>query len=240
VARPFLQETITKGPGGQQTAIDTFPVIRPFFDETAKFFANLQPGAAALEDSAPTLAHAFETGTNTLRASPAFNRRLESFLGDLRDFAQDPLVPIGLKDLMDLVDALDPTLRYLTPTQTVCNYASLFFRNAAGVLSQGDQNGNWQRFTIIPTTPVAYNTATSPYDATNNEIGPSSAPADGNTPHNHLHANPYPSTASPGQTKECEAGNERFAQIGSKTTVGHQPGNQGLKTSKKSGIGARP
>ena len=80
----------------------------------------------------------------------------------------------------------------------------------------------------------------SPYDATNNEIGPSSAPADGNTPHNHLHANPYPNTSSPGQTKECEAGNERFAQIGSKTVVGNQPGNQGLKTTKNPGIGARP
>ena len=44
------------------------------------------------------------------------------FLSDLQDFAQDPVVPIGLKDLFDTVEALDPTLTYLTPTQTVCNY----------------------------------------------------------------------------------------------------------------------
>src|SRR4029453_5665109 len=35
VARPFLQETISKGPGGLQTAIETFPQIRPFFRESA-------------------------------------------------------------------------------------------------------------------------------------------------------------------------------------------------------------
>src|SRR5213593_2898144 len=34
VARPFLQETISKGPQGMQTAIDTFPHLRPFFRES--------------------------------------------------------------------------------------------------------------------------------------------------------------------------------------------------------------
>ena len=233
VARPFLQETITKGPGGQQTAIETFPVIRPFFDETAKFFANLQPGAAALEDSAPTLAHAFETGTDTLRASPAFNRRLESFLGDLRDFAQDPLVPIGLKDLMDLVDALDPTLKYLTPTQTVCNYASLFFRNAASLLSDGDKNGTWLRFMVV-TTPVAPNGGPAP----NGEGGPASAPANGGgrlidgVDPNFLHFNPYPNSAVPGQDqRECEAGNDGANNYAKgRQAIGNVPGNQGTLT----------
>ena len=47
----------------------------------------------------------------------------------------------------------------------------------------------------------------------NNEGGPSSAPANGGVPgkqDNYLHSNPYPNTASPGQPKECEAGNEPF------------------------------
>jgi ABC-type transporter Mla subunit MlaD len=232
VARPFLQETISKGPGGQQTAIETFPKIRPFFREAQQFFTNLQPGAAALHDSAPTLAHAFEGGTDVLRASPPFNRRLETFLNDLRDFAQDPIVPIGLRDLMDTVDALDPTLSYLAPTQTVCNYVSLFFRNAASLLSDGDQNGTWLRFMVV-TTPVAPDGGPAP----NGEGGPSSAPEngggrliDGIDP-NFLHVNPYPNTAVPGQTRECEAGNDGANNYAKgRQSIGNVPGGQGTVT----------
>jgi ABC-type transporter Mla subunit MlaD len=233
VARPFLQETISKGPGGQQTAIETFPKIRPFFAETQKFFTNLQPGAAALRDSAPTLAHAFETGTRTLRASPAFNRRLQTFLGDLRDFAQDPLVPIGLKDLSDTIQALDPTLQYLTPTQTVCNYVSLFFRNAASLLSDGDQNGTWLRFMVV-TTPVAPDGG----PVQNGEGGPASAPAIGggrlidNVDPNFLHVNPYPNSgvAAQGQ-RECEAGNDGANNYAKgRQAIGNVPGSQGTVT----------
>jgi ABC-type transporter Mla subunit MlaD len=233
VSRPFLQETISKGPGGQRTAIETFPTIRPFFRETQKFFTKLQPGAAALRDSAPTLAHAFETGTRTLRASPAFNRRLESFLGDLQDFAQDPLVPIGLRDLFDTVEALDPTLTYLTPTQTVCNYVSLFFRNAASLLSDGDQNGTWLRFMVV-TTPVAPDGGPAP----NGEGGPSGSPENGGgrlidgVDPNFLHVNPYPNSAVPGQSdRECEAGNDGAANYAKgRQQIGNVPGNQGTLT----------
>jgi hypothetical protein len=45
---------------------------------------------------------------------------------------------------------------------------------------------------------------------------------------NHLHTNPYPNTASPGQTQECEAGNETYAA--GKTVIGNVPGNQGTHT----------
>ena len=58
-------------------------------------------------------------------------------------------------------------------------------------------NGTWQRFIIVATP-----------QGPNNEGGPSSAPADGPTLENHLHTNPYPNTAAPGQPRECEAGNE--------------------------------
>ena len=50
----------------------------------------------------------------------------------------------------------------------------------------------------------------------------------GPTAENHLHANPYPNTAAPGQTKECEAGNEDY--LVGKTLIGNVPGNQGTTT----------
>ena len=87
----------------------------------------------------------------------------------------------------ELVESLDPTLDYLAPTQTVCNYLTLWFRNISSLLSEGDRNGTWQRFIIVATP-----------QGPNNEGGPSSAPANGPTVDNHLHINPYPNTAAPG------------------------------------------
>jgi ABC-type transporter Mla subunit MlaD len=232
ISRPFLQDTITKGVGGQETAIETFPKIRPFFKATEDFFVELQPGARALHASAPQLARAFEQGIKGLAGSPALNRRLSVFLGDLQDFASDPIVPIGFRNLVDLVRALDPTISHITPAQTVCNYISLFFRNAASILSDGDANGTWLRFMVI-TTPVAPDGGPAP----NGEGGPAAAPANGGGrlitgfDPNYLHVNAYPNTAAPGQERECEAGNETYAR--SKQSIGNVPGNQGTETDEQ-------
>jgi hypothetical protein len=109
--------------------------------------------------------------------------------------------------------------------QTVCNYATLWFRNVASHLSDGDANGTWQFIQNVsaPTGPApAFELGP------NNESGPSAAPANGPQSFNHLHFNPYPNTASPGQTKECEAGNENY--ISGRTVIGNVPGNQGTHT----------
>jgi hypothetical protein len=136
----------------------------------------------------------------------------------LARFSGDPLVPRGIQRLNDTVTSLKPTLAFITPAQTVCNYATLWFRNVSSVLSEGDSNGTWQRFIIVPTP-----------QGPNSESGASSAPADGPADANHLHANPYPNAAAPGQEKECEGGNEPYT-LG-KTIVGNVPGNQGTQTS---------
>ena len=112
---------------------------------------------------------------------------------------------------------LDPTLRFLAPTQTTCNYIALWFRNIASLLSEGDVNGTWQRFIIIATP-----------QGPNNEGGPAAAPADGPTLENHLHSNPYPNTAAPGQPRECEAGNEPFLR--GQTVTSNVPGTQQTAT----------
>jgi hypothetical protein len=124
----------------------------------------------------------------------------------------------GLAQLSRTARSLKPTLAFVTPAQTVCNYATLWFRNISSLLSEGDSNGTSQRFIIIATP-----------QGPNNEGGPSAAPANGPAVDNHLHANPFPNTAAPGQTKECEAGNEPYAQ--GRTVIGNSPGNQGLTTS---------
>jgi virulence factor Mce-like protein len=219
VSRPFIQESISGGPPALDAGIRDFPIQRPFLRNTELLFHELRPGAAALRTSAPTIADALEEGAKVLPRTPPFNRRLASLLEELQRFAEDPMVPRGLRATTAALNELQPTLHFLTPAQTQCNYVTLFFRNVASHLSEGDRNGTWQRFIIVPTP-----------QGPNNEGGPSSAPADGPTEANHLHANNYPNTAGPGQPRECESGNERF--IRGQTVIGNVPGTQSATTEK--------
>jgi virulence factor Mce-like protein len=217
VARPFIQDSISGGPPALDAAIRSFPIQRPFLRNTEGLFRELRPGARALRTSAPVLADALEAGTTTFRRSPPFNRRLASLLETLQEFSNDPMVPQGIRSTTTALRTLDPTLQYLAPVQTQCNYITLWFRNIASLLSEGDRNGTWQRFIIIATP-----------QGPNSEGGPSSAPANGPTDDNRLRTNPYPNTAAPGQPRECEAGNETFNR--GRQQIGNVAGTQPART----------
>jgi phospholipid/cholesterol/gamma-HCH transport system substrate-binding protein len=213
-----VQEFIRQSPPTEALAIAEFPKQRPFLQNSAALFRELQPGAAALPTVAPELASAFTIGKTTLAETPALNAQLSNVFRTLDAFVKDPDVPRAINDLNQTVGTLNEPLAFITPAQTTCNYVTLWFRNIQSLLSEGDSHGTWQRFIIIA-TPLG----------PNNEGGPSSAPANGPSTDNHLHDNPYPNTASPGQNpRECEAGNEDY--VVGKTVIGNSPGNQGTVT----------
>jgi virulence factor Mce-like protein len=220
VARPFLQETISEGPATLDASVRSFRVQRPFLRNSEGLFRELRPGVRALRGTATDIAGALEVGRPALRRSVQLNRRLVPTFESLQRFAESPSASLGLRGLGNTVRILDPTIRRITPAQTVCNYASLFFRNIASLLSEGDANGTWQRFIVV----------TSP-QGPNNEGGPSSRPARGPNRDNFLHTNPYPNTAQPGASvRECEAGNEPY--LAGRQVIGNVPGNQGTRTER--------
>ena len=149
IARPFLQETISESPPTEQVAIDQFPLQRPFLRNQAALFRELRPGVATLPHSAPILADAFEAGTRVLPKTKQTNRDLADVFDSLAEFSDDAMARGGIQMLTRLSSSLKPTLRFLVPAQTVCNYATLWFRNAASLLSDGDPNGTWQRFMVV-------------------------------------------------------------------------------------------
>ena len=206
-----------------QTTAETLPTIRPFLVNSRGLFRDLEPGSAALAVSADDIESALRAGIPVLRDSEILNDELAPTAASLRAFNDDPEVRTGIRRLTDLSDALRKPLRFIGPAQSVCNYATLLFRNLASSGSQGNNLGNWQRGNAL-------NTPLGP----NNEGGPSSAPANGGggalDPRgiNLLHTNPYPNTAAPGQTFECEAGNEVY--VDRKLSIGNVPGNQGIFT----------
>jgi virulence factor Mce-like protein len=239
IARPFLQETISEGPPTEEVAIREFPLQRPFLRNQTALFRELRPGVATLPRSAPILADAFEAGTDVLPRTIQMNEDLADVFEALAEFSEDPVVRAGINQLTRLSSSLRPTLNFLTPAQTVCNYGTLWFRNAASLLSDGDANGTWQRFMVVAAPTQRSSNVFGP----NNEGLPSSGLADGPQVENHVHMTPYPNTAAPGQERECQAGNERFAR--GQTVVGNVPGNQGTKTDGQDGpsitsVGASP
>jgi virulence factor Mce-like protein len=218
VSRPFIQQTITETPPTFDTLTRTGPERRRFLGHSATLFADLRPGIHALRVTSPELASALETGADVLPGAPQLNEQLPPTAQSLLAFNQNPAVNAGISRSTQTFNFLTPTLRFVTPAQSVCNYATLLFGNAASLLSVGDSIGKTQRFLVM-----------SAGMGPNNENSPSSAPANGGgSAVNFLHANPYPNTASPGQPRECEAGNETY--IAGRQVIGNVPGNQGTKT----------
>jgi virulence factor Mce-like protein len=211
VSRPFIQETIEKSPPTLDEVNSDLPAIRPFLRDTGRFFTALRPGVKALAKTSPVIAESLHAGIPVLNASPVLNEQLPPTAEALVDFQEAPGVMKGLELLADTNRVLKPGITYIAPSQTVCNYWSLAFSEIANAGSQGNSNGNWLAFLSF-----------GPPEGPNSESTFASAPAnDPNDKENHLHYNPYPQTAAPGQNKVCEAGNEKY--VPGKTIIGHSP-----------------
>ncbi|HWO84696.1 MAG TPA: MlaD family protein [Solirubrobacterales bacterium] len=218
VSRPYIQETIEKSPPTLDEVNADLPAIRPFLRDTGRFFTALRPGVKALAETSPVIAESLHAGIPVLNASPVLNNQLQPTAEALVDFQEAPGVFNGLELLTDTNRLLKPSLSYLTPSQSVCNYWSLTFKNLADATGEGSSNGHWLEF-------ISY----SPPEGPNSESTFASAPADQDgSVSNHLHYNPNPQTAAPGQNKVCEAGNERYVK--GETIIGHSPELWGTTT----------
>jgi virulence factor Mce-like protein len=220
VSRPFIQETIEKSPGTLDEANADLPVLRPFLQDSERFFTALQPGARALGETSPIIAEALHAGIPALNGSPATNAQLAPTAQALVELQEAPGVLPTLGLLTDTNKVLAPSLRYITPSQTICHYPSIAFKEIVNASSQGNENGHWLNFISF-----------IPPEGPNAESGASSAPANGGGPRskeNHLHYNPYPRTAAPGQDEVCEAGNEKYTP--GRTIIGNAPELLGTTT----------
>ncbi len=222
IAVPFLQDWIHETPATEQTVITQSPVIQPFVTDTAALFSELDPGFSTLSQSAPVLAQAEAIGVQTLPPTTALDQRLVSLAQHLDAFGMNPIVQGGLDRLTLTLNRLRPPLAFLTPAQSVCNYITLSLRNFGSVLSDPVATGTRLRFNAV-----------IPDDVLGGEANPSQVPyttpqPDTNASHGPLHFDPYPNTASPGQVRECSAGNETYSSAAAQ--IGNPPGNVGIKT----------
>jgi phospholipid/cholesterol/gamma-HCH transport system substrate-binding protein len=222
---PSLQQWISTTPPAFSAVINDAPTIDPFLLDTAALFHDLRPGFATLPQSAPVLANAFAVGTKNLPGTSQLDARLLSLAKTFEAYSNNDTVTAGLNRLTLTLSSLTPPLRFLTPTQTTCNYVTLFLRNIGSLLSDPISTGTTLRFVIVAIDQVVGGEAvpsqtvyTKPQTSILQEHGP-------------LHSNFYPNTAAPGQSPiECAAGNEPYS--GTAASIGNPPGNLGTHTQK--------
>ncbi|MFT3864846.1 MAG: MlaD family protein [Solirubrobacterales bacterium] len=223
VSHPYITETIEKGPGTLDTVNADLPKINPFLHDTARFFTALKPGAKALAETSPIIAESLQAGVPALNSSPVLNNQLLPTAEALLKFQQSEGVLTGLGLLTDTNKILKPSLEYIVPAQTKCYYGTLLFANLANSNSQGNDYGKWLNILSF-----------EPAEGVNSEGGQASSVASGPEKKNHLHFNPYPQTAAPGQEGVCEAGNAKY--VPHKTVIGHAPELlEGKKTTRNLG-----
>ena len=140
-----LKDTIAESPPTLEVGTRALREQRPFLDSLAAVSGDLRGAAAALRTSAPEIERTLRAGVEPLRQSPALNRRLDDSFDALGDLAAAPTTDIGVGQLVDLTDTLNPQLRYLGPYVTVCNYWNAFWTFFADHLTDEDQTGTMQR-----------------------------------------------------------------------------------------------
>ena len=215
-----LERATEGGPASLEQATHSLPFEASFQEKSTEFMHLLRPSASLLRSVAPPLGHAVTVGAVNLNAATALNSQLASSAQALRTFTEKPIVFLALEDFTQTLQIGNPVLAGLAPEQATCNYFTLAFRNLASLTSENIGLGTLSRASLVlsPNGP-------------NNEGFPSSAPANGPSiehpfhstaiiDNNHVHANPYPNVAGPGQPAgNCEAGNESY--LPGKAVVGN-------------------
>ncbi len=221
-----LERTIAGGPAALAQATHSFPFEAPFVEKATEFMRLLHPSASALRTVAPQLGHAFAVGAVNLRAATALNKVVAESAQAFQAFAQNPVVTLGLEDLTQTAELGGPLLAGIAPEQAYCNYVTLTFRNVASLQSESVGVGTLARAAVVlsPNGPNAEGLpSTGPANGPSIEreaslvAGVPGKPVD----NDHVHVNPYPNVAGPGQPRICEAGNETY--VPGKAVIGNTP-----------------
>jgi virulence factor Mce-like protein len=201
-----LGESISELPSTEAQATRTLRVARPLLTDATALMREARPGTRLLPSATLRLDRTIDTGVPVLRRSLSLADELKATLSAVERLSSDPLTRTTLRKLNTTLTSLQPSLEFVAPMQTQCNYLGLWTRNVNSSIGEGDVSGNWFRTLVIANTDE-FRSASEPVGT--------------------LHANPYPNTAAPGQGGECEAGNEGYEPG---RQIGNPAGNQGRAT----------
>lgn len=222
-----LKDTIARSPGTLDEGIRSLPPTRPFLARLAGLSDEVRGGARELRLSLPPLNRALASGTPVLKRTPQFTDSLDGTLRAVRDLARSPTTDTTLAGLSSTMKTLNPTLRYLGPHVTVCNYFTYFWTFLADHISDEDATGTVQRVQV-KTAPLEQENSLLTFGA--------ARPSDGG-PIDPLqqtmlgdaagfHPGNFPRAVNERGEADCESGQRGYINDGA--DLGHRtPGTQG-------------
>jgi ABC-type transporter Mla subunit MlaD len=201
-----LRGTLERSAPTMEAGIRSLRVQRPFLEEFARFSHNMRRATDQLDYALPRLTPALVSGAPVLRRSVDMNERTRASLRAARGLFMAPGTGIALRGLSALAGTLAPTLRYVGPFITVCNYWNYAWTHAGEHITEPDPTGYSQR-TNLNQPPRQDNSPGS--------IG-AAAPANGQhvlsgNPANH-HANVYSAAIDRQGKADCEAGQKGYVK----------------------------
>ena len=227
VSRPFIQETISKGPQTLDAAIADLPVMRPVPARARNGSSRrFEPGAKALAETSPTIdAAAARRHPGAQRARRSSTPSSTPTADALLAFQAAPGVFNGLDLLIDTNEGARPGDQVHRPRPDHLQLPDARLPQPRQRLQRRQRPGELGRRDRLRAAERA---------ELRGQARPRPPPT-GRKPLNHLHYNPYPNTASPGQTKECEAGNEPYTA--GRTVIGNVAGQPGHHDPRTTGRG---
>jgi virulence factor Mce-like protein len=201
-----LKSTISKAPGTEDVAIDSFRVQRPFLSDLAAFSTDLKGATSELRAALPTVNRAIEKGTPVQERAVALNDRLQDTMGALEELTTEPATNTALRGLTATVTTLNPQLRYYGPFVTVCNSWNYFWTNVAEHFSEEDITGSAQRalfnFAGQQDNSLGAMGATAPANGENVKRGNAQ----------YFQGQVYGAAITPNGRADCEAGQRGFLE----------------------------
>jgi virulence factor Mce-like protein len=222
-----LKDTIAATPATLDEGVRSLPVARPFLGRLAGLSDEVQGTARELRASLPSINSALASGTRVLERTPQLTDDLRGTLRAVRSLARSPSTDTSLAGLTDTMKTLNPTLRYLGPNVTVCNYFTYGLTFLADHLSEEDTTGNAERVQV-KLAPLAQTNSMLSFGAVRPAAGGSIDPvqqtAFGDAA--ELHQSDYGRAIDENGDADCETGQRGYPQGGVYTNR-RTPGNQG-------------
>ncbi len=225
-----LRDTITRSVPTMKDSIRSLRVQRPFLAEFRDFSRSLERAAARLPSTLPRIVPALQEGQPVLVRSPEINEPLRDMFGSLERLMSSPGTGSAFRGLTATVGTLNPSVKFLGPYITVCNYFNYSWTNVAEHLTEPDPTGGAQR-TLLNQASRQTNGVTS-LGATEPANGEG---VQGNNVPQFLHSNNYSAAVDNQGNADCESGQrgyvERLNTYGDKkfkiVVDPHLPGNSG-------------
>jgi virulence factor Mce-like protein len=189
-----LGSTIDQLPPTESVGTTVLTHAQPVLSDAASIVRDLKPGAALLPTAAHSIDRIVNAATPVFKLTPPLAASVQTALAAVDKLALNPATTqtfeiLGGNDLATFgasaVVGIGAILRAVAPAQFACNTASIWLRNLASTVSEGDSTAPWIRFNPIIALPQMFLAG---------------------KPDPQLHINPYPIE----NASQCQAGNEGY------------------------------